>query len=544
MEPTCLETAPEIFSTVVSIVMYKSNILSHKSKYEVKNEITKQLSVVFLIVVIVVWQHHFLLQAAMADIYIFSLLTIAGVYGIAHTVIGTHKLAHEFIALHAMMEVYSDAVWHERAPDDARAAQAKRIKTPAYLYKTPHSLATAHNLIVEEAQRNGLFRISTGTMQVLVADLESKMEERQSLAHYLGALMVLLGLLGTFIGLMITLESVGGILGSIDVSGAGGTSAIGRLIESLKRPLEGMSTGFGASLLGLVGSLIIGFLSRIDGVAAARLKHEFETWIRSTVQLEAANSSSAHTSNAAASAAQDMHPRTLLRVARMTVSTMAQLSEQVSTLSKAVDHNRAELANHRTDMKALAQGIVASVNVQNQMLGGVSDIGGSVGAMREDLRAASRLLNSTLDVHLQGHTHIAQALTKEIGQLREAQSSTHSSLDAMNNKAELLTSEIEALSQSIVALIRSDAARSEAVRGDEVAMLLAELDHLMSVTRLEPKDVEALRHLAACVQDANGQKGASHLQSALKNLWPQDSAAQEGDDTSAPVSHTTQRGFA
>jgi biopolymer transport protein ExbB/TolQ/predicted nucleic acid-binding Zn-ribbon protein len=501
------------------------------SHYEVKNEITKQLLVVALIVAIAVWQHYFLIQAAIADIYIFMLLLVAGIYGIAHTVIGTHKLANEFVALHAMMEIYTDAVWMGRASQEAQAAKLARTKQPARVYKAPHSLATAHNLIVEEAQRNGHFRISAGTMQVLVADVETKIDDRQGMAHYLGALMVLLGLLGTFIGLMHTLESVGGILGSIDVSGAGGTNAIGKLIESLKRPLEGMSTGFGASLLGLVGSLIVGFLSRIDGVAASRLKHDFETWIRSTVQLEATNASPAvpaqATSPKPSAPMEEAAPRSLLKVARMTVSTMARLAEQTSALARAVEENRSELAQQRAGITALAQNMAASTMMQNRMLESVSTIGGSVSEMRNAFQAASRTLIQALDAQMNAQADASQALANQIRHLSEAQGATHAGLGAVDGKTDQLASRMEHLSQSVQHAIEGHANQTKAIEKDEIATLLADLDHLITASRLSPKDIAALRHLSAIMQESAGEGGAQGLQTALRQHFQAESTAAD-----------------
>jgi len=468
-----------------------------------------------VIIAIAIWQHHFLIQAALADIYIFLLLSIAGIYGIAHTVIGTHKLANEFVALHAMIEIYADALWRERAPEEAQATRLARTKQPVRVYTVPHSLATAHNLIVEEAQRNGHFRISAGTMQVLVADVETKIDDRQGMAHYLGALMVLLGLLGTFIGLMHTLESVGGILGSIDVSGAGGTNAIGKLIESLKRPLEGMSTGFGASLLGLVGSLIVGFLSRIDGVAASRLKHDFETWIRSTVQLEAANASAASPAQAAASFAPagEASSRSMLKVARMTVSTMAQLAAQTSALARMVEENRSELAHQRAGMTALAQNIAASLMTQNRMLESVSGIGASVTDMRNTVQSASQNLIHRLDAQMSAQSDASQALAHQLRHVSDMQGATHASLGAADQGISQLAHKIDSLNQSVHHAIETGETRSQATGNDEIATLLADLDHLIAVSRLGPNDIAALRHLAAIMQGSAGEQG---LQAALR----------------------------
>ena len=257
-------------------------------KGQVKNELIQQSAVLVLITTIGIWQYHFVMQAASSDIYIFALLFGAGFFGIYNTVRGTYSLGNDFVALNAVKEVHEDSQRKLISPEDHKIIVEKRMLSPPIPYDSPKSLGTAHNLIVEEMLRTGSLRISPQTMQVLVHDLEAKLDARKEMAHYLGALMVLLGLLGTFIGLMHTLESVGGILGSLDLSGNAGSGAIAGLIESLKRPLEGMATGFGASLFGLIGSLLIGILSKFDSNASNRLLHDFETWIRSVVQIEGA----------------------------------------------------------------------------------------------------------------------------------------------------------------------------------------------------------------------------------------------------------------
>jgi hypothetical protein len=99
-------------------------------------------------------------------------------------------------------------------------------------------------------------------------------------------LLVFLGLLGTFWGLLTTIDSVGGIIQGLDV-GSGDTNI---LFEELKRglgaPLAGMGIAFSSSLFGLSGSLILGFLDLQAGQAQNRFYTELEDWLSTITDLE------------------------------------------------------------------------------------------------------------------------------------------------------------------------------------------------------------------------------------------------------------------
>ena len=95
-----------------------------------------------------------------------------------------------------------------------------------------------------------------------------------------------MGLIGTFIGLMEMVASVGGIVGGLAKAGTGSDEAIKSVIRDLEAPLVGMATGFSASLFGLFGSLALGLIARfIDGALQA-LRHDFEGWLIRIGSLE------------------------------------------------------------------------------------------------------------------------------------------------------------------------------------------------------------------------------------------------------------------
>ena len=99
------------------------------------------------------------------------------------------------------------------------------------------------------------------TIQSEVEKLELALESRLELGNYMVGMMIALGLLGTFIGLLETLVGVGNLIGNFSEMGAEGMEESFRnLIGSLKSPLAAMGIAFSASMFGLVGSLVLGLM--------------------------------------------------------------------------------------------------------------------------------------------------------------------------------------------------------------------------------------------------------------------------------------------
>ena len=96
--------------------------------------------------------------------------------------------------------------------------------------------------------------------------------------RYLAGLLVFLGLLGTFWGLIDTVGSVGRIISSLR-TGQDSAVLFDELKNSLAGPLQGMGLSFSASLFGLAGSLVLGFLDLQAGQAQSRFYTELEDWL-------------------------------------------------------------------------------------------------------------------------------------------------------------------------------------------------------------------------------------------------------------------------
>ena len=129
------------------------------------------------------------------------------------------------------------------------------------------------------------FTLSAPATRSLLDSLASRLDESRELSRYMVGLLIFLGLLGTFWGLLLTVQSVGDVIGSMSV----GSGDINALFEQLKaglaRPLRGMGTAFSSSMLGLAGALVLGFLDLTAGQAQNRFFNELEEWLAGMTRL-------------------------------------------------------------------------------------------------------------------------------------------------------------------------------------------------------------------------------------------------------------------
>ena len=147
----------------------------------------------------------------------------------------------------------------------------------------PRLLSPMATMLGERA--GGRFTLSTTAMQTLLDGISSRLEERRELSRYIIGLLVFLGLLGTFWGLLDTVRAIGGVIGSLSVSGGDLTDVFERLKAGLQSPLSGMGTAFSSSLFGLAGSLVVGFLELRAGQAQNRFYNELEDWLSGLTRL-------------------------------------------------------------------------------------------------------------------------------------------------------------------------------------------------------------------------------------------------------------------
>ena len=131
--------------------------------------------------------------------------------------------------------------------------------------------------------RVGRMAISQQMMRGILDSIAARLDEARDMSRYMTGLLVFLGLLGTFWGLIETVSSVGNVINNLKVGGDSG-AVFDSLREGLAAPLGGMGISFSSSLFGLAGSLVLGFLDLQMGQAQNRFHTELEDWLATTVR--------------------------------------------------------------------------------------------------------------------------------------------------------------------------------------------------------------------------------------------------------------------
>jgi hypothetical protein len=227
---------------------------------------------------------------------------------------------------------------------------------PAIVFQEPELLGQGYRLISEELVSQDRLQIPTATLQAIIHSIDSRINERKSTLLYFSGLMVFLGLLGAFMGLMKTVQSVGDLVGAmnVSVSAAGtGEDPFAKLIEGMKAPLAGMSVGFSSSLFGLTTSIALGALERFMTGAMKELRNEFEAWLANLALLEGTGTEILATpTNTAEVSAQ------VLKMLQMTAGQFSDLRDHL------VHSNRLAGATHQTvsDMASAISRMADSVS--------------------------------------------------------------------------------------------------------------------------------------------------------------------------------------
>ena len=132
---------------------------------------------------------------------------------------------------------------------------------------------------------NDRLTLSAMSTRSILDSIGNRLDESRDISRYLIGLLIFLGLLGTFWGLLVTINSVNEVIKGMSVEGGEGLLLFENLKAGLQQPLSGMGIAFSSSLFGLAGSLILGFLDLQAGHAQARFFNELEEWLSEITHL-------------------------------------------------------------------------------------------------------------------------------------------------------------------------------------------------------------------------------------------------------------------
>jgi hypothetical protein len=204
-----------------------------------------------------------------------ALMTNPGLNGLIIFVFGLGVV----FAFHQVTRLYREIRW----------VNSFRVSDPGLANSHQPTLLAPMATMLRD--RTGTLSLSTVSMRSIMDSIGTRLDEARDTGRYLVGLLVFLGLLGTFWGLLETIQSVGRAIDTINTGATDNVQLFGDLKASLAAPLKGMGTAFSSSLLGLAGSLVLGFLELQASHAQNRFYNELEEWLSGITELTPGSSS-------------------------------------------------------------------------------------------------------------------------------------------------------------------------------------------------------------------------------------------------------------
>ncbi|MEZ5758776.1 MAG: hypothetical protein R3D86_11200 [Emcibacteraceae bacterium] len=260
-----------------------------------------------------------------------------------------------------------------------------------------------------EEQKTRKMALSTMSMRTLLDGIAARMDEGREITRYNIALLIFLGLLGTFWGLLTTIGSIGDTIDSLRV----GSGDVGLMFEDLKAglaaPLGGMGTAFSSSLFGLAGSVILGFIDLQTGQAQGRFFNHLEDWLSGITKLSSAGSNIAlETGDASvpayvsallegsADSLDNLH-----KVIAKSEENRSQVNQAITNLSVQLS----SLVDHQTEMRSVMKQMVTALTAGKS---GSSDVS------EKHLRNIDVQLKALTDETIKSQDKFASSLQSEI----------------------------------------------------------------------------------------------------------------------------------
>jgi hypothetical protein len=281
----------------------------------------------------------------------------------------------------------------------------------------PRLLAPMARILAGRSQE--VFRLSAITMRSLLDGIRLRLDEHRDVSRYLIGLLIFLGLLGTFWGLLDTIAAVGRVIAGLSTDGGDASSRFGELKQALQGPLAGMGTAFSSSLFGLGGALVLGFLDLQAGHAQNRFFNHLEEWLSELTHLPSGllsvegeatvpryiealleqTADGLHSLQRIMARGEDSRHASQSRLLELTEK-LAHLSDQMRVEEKLI----LELAKGQLDLQPAIARIAQSITGER---GGDEEVRGHI-------RNIAILLNRLLEEFSTGRTEFIEELRSEI----------------------------------------------------------------------------------------------------------------------------------
>jgi hypothetical protein len=234
----------------------------------------------------------------------------------------------------------------------------------------PRMLASLDRLLQQHGDQP--VRLSTLSLRAVLDSVRLRLDEARDVSRYTIGLLIFLGLLGTFWGLLQTVSAVGQMIGELNAGGGEAGLVFGSLLAGLKEPLAGMGTAFSSSLFGLAGSLILGFLDLQVGHAQNRFFNELEDWLTGLTHMSGTQlyAEGQLTEPAYILALLEQTAETLDKLQRTVTREESQrhsLDESIRRLATELSSERAQLSEDlRDEIRIIGRALSAETHGRNR----------------------------------------------------------------------------------------------------------------------------------------------------------------------------------
>jgi hypothetical protein len=298
--------------------------------------------------------------------------------------------------------------------DWLEAFQRPRDGAPAQA--SPRLLAPMASMFA--SRRSEKFSLSAPAMRGVLDGISARLDESREISRYATSLLIFLGLLGTFWGLILTIGAVASVIADMNVGTGDVNMMFNQLKAGLARPLAGMGIAFSSSMLGLAGALVLGFLDLTAGQAQNRFFNELEEWLAGLTRLSSGAGMDAEGGSIPAyvhalleQTAENLEGMQTAMARgedgrNTTSAAIAQLAERLSVLTEQMRATQVLMQRVAEQNASLAP---AMLNLTEAMSRPSIDEGA-----RQNLRNMEILLGRILDDAAQGRAHSTAELRNEI----------------------------------------------------------------------------------------------------------------------------------
>jgi len=263
---------------------------------------------------------------------------------------------------------------------------------------------------------DGRLRLSAISLRTLLDSIRSRLEESRDLGRYIVGLLIFLGLLGTFWGLLDTLRAIADVIRDLRITGTDAATVFDELRAGLEAPLGGMGTAFSSSLFGLAGALVLGFVDLQAGHAQNRFFNDLEEWLSGLTQYStgAPGGFGDHDSSSAPAYIQALLEQTsdgLDRLQRVISKTEEERRNSDRVMIALAEEIEALIEHTRSEQKTMLTVVRGSADLQ-QVLARMADVLERRHASEESLHTVLTRLDQEL-------ARVTEVMVVERGELAD-----------------------------------------------------------------------------------------------------------------------------